>query len=335
MNFPRWFLDRGIKVFPIKHRDKVPACASWDDHEATIEEIKSWTNYGVNLGSGFLGVLDTDEPEIERWAAAHAPPTPFTVKTARGLHRYYRLTGAAPHFIHRAGHTIEFRNQGQYVVGPGSVHSTGHVYTASSWSWRITDLPFFPVNDFCWEDRPEGERGSADGQPLVLPPVIKAGERHDLLFKMMRSLQARGVEDVEQLLTILRAENRAKCVPPIDDRELTRYVRRVARYKDRADFIRMDTVEATELAGAMIEQGASVDAAVAAAKAVDPEFDPGGSSPAPNEDKLKREVERLEKQIAKAKADAEAQPAGTLEADLEVIDLDEDNLEIIDVEEIE
>jgi len=300
-NPAKWFLDNGVRVFPIKTRDKVPACASWDDYAATPEEASTWVNYGVCLGS--LGVIDSDSPEVEAWASQHAPSTPFVVGTGRGVHRYYRLIGAAPHFIHRAGHTIEFRNMGQYVVGPGSIHSSGVPYTTARWSWNIKDVPFFPVNDFFWDDRPDGERGSADGQPLILPPIIRAGERHDLLFKLMRSLQARGVDDVDDLLTILRAENHVKCKPPIDDAELTRYIRRVARYKDRPDFTRLELVEAEALAGSLLDQGVSVEAAVEAAKALDPSFDPSGAAPVP--DKLVQEIAYLEAKIAKAKADSE------------------------------
>lgn len=334
----RWFLDNGVRVFPIKARDKVPACASWDDYRATVQELDAWSNYGAALGVGAsLGVVDSDSPEIENWVAANVPPTSFMVDTARGVHRYYRLIGAATHFIHRAGHTIEFRNTGQYVVGPGSIHSTGRVYVAREWSWQIQDVPFFPVNDFQWDDRPDGERGYADGEMLVLPTVIKAGERHDLLFKLMRSLQARGVDDVEQLLTILRAENRAKCSPPIDDAELTRYIRRVAKHRDRPGFNRLEILEpeehATAVAGKMIEAGASVDAAIAAAKALDPAFDPSGNTTPQTKAEIEAEIADIERQLALARAGEES--SGEPEQ-LEIVEeLDEASLEVVDVEEIE
>lgn len=340
-----WFLENGIRVFPIKPRDKVPACPSWDDYAATPDDAKMWTNYGVALG--LLGVVDSDSPEVEAWVAAqvaakHLPPTPFTVTTARGIHRYYRLGGAAPHFIHRAGHTIEFRNFGQYVVGPGSTHSTGALYVPADWSWNIKDVPFFPRDTFQWEDRPEGQRGSADGQALILPEVIRAGERHDLLFKLMRSLQARGMEDIDELLATLRAANREKCQPPIDDAELTKYVRRVARYKDKPNFTRMEMVEAEALAGSLIEMGAGPETAIAAAKAVDPTFDPSGAAPTKTEaQKLAEQVQRLEGKIAYAKAHVNDPPipitTPLLDDDdgLETVEFDESNLEVIDAEEIE
>lgn len=337
-----WFLENGIRIFPIKPRDKVPACPSWDDFVATAEDASTWANYGVALG--LLGVVDSDSPEVEAWVAAQIatkqlPLTPFTVTTARGIHRYYKLYGAAPHFIHRAGHTIEFRNFGQYVVGPGSIHATGVVYTASDWSWKINEVPFFPREDFKWEDRPEGQRGSADGQALVLPDVIRAGERHDLIFKLMRSLQARGMEDIDELLSTLRAANKEKCSPPIDDAELTKYIRRVAKYKDKPHFTRMEMVEAEALAGSLIEMGAGTQTAIAAAKAIDPDFDPSGEAPKKSaKQKLEAEVQRLEGKIAYAKAhanDPEKATEALDEDELEVVEFDEADLEIIDAEEIE
>lgn len=276
MNPRLWFYDQGIHIFPIDRRDKSPAIlagTSQFDYRCTRWEAERIGDYGVPLG--MLAVADSDSPDAEAWVKAHLPDTPFEVTTARGVHRYYRIVGTPPKFFHRAGLTIEFRNHGQYVVGPGSVHATGVTYTASVWSWNILDLPIFP-SDFEFDDRPQSERGSTDGgAPLVLPPVIKAGERHDLMFKLMRSLQARGVTDLAVLLKVLHVENQAKCSPPIDRKELERYIGRVARYRDRPGFER-DAQEAGPLAGGMLDVGMSVEAAIVLVKALDPGFDPGG-----------------------------------------------------------
>ena len=144
-------LDQGIGVFPIVTPGKTPACSSWDDYVCTRNQAARFGNYGVRLG--VLAVADSDSSASKAWVAANLPPTPFMVNAARGRHRYYRLEAATPKFIHRDGHAIEFRNQGQYVVGPGSVHKLGMTYTASDWSWDWNDIPIFPA-DFVWDDRP-------------------------------------------------------------------------------------------------------------------------------------------------------------------------------------
>lgn len=262
-----WFFDHNIRIFPIKYKDKEPACKSWDDYSCTREYASTFSNYGVALG--LLGVADSDMPEAESWNALHLIDTPFKVTTGRGRHRYYRLVHDVPHFIHRDGHTIEFRHKGQYVVGPGSTHSSGAIYTADNWSWDISDIPFFPT-DFLWDDRAPELRGSADGNPLVLPPSIYAGERHDLMFKLMRSLQARGVVDLAVLLKVLHAENKIKCHPPISEDELTRYITRVSAYHDVQGFVRHEQDDIT-IAGGMLDVGLSVETATLLADSETPD----------------------------------------------------------------
>lgn len=269
-----WFYDNGIRVFPVKDRDKTPACKSWDDYvPADRSVVKRFTNYGVPLS--VLGVADSDSVEAEHWAQAHLPRTPFMVATARGVHRYYRIISDHPHFFHRDGLTIEFRHgRGQYVIGPGSIHATGARYTPTDWSWDIGDLPVFPP-DFLFDDRPGHARGSLSGEPLKMSEQVFAGERHDVLFRLLRSLQARGVPD-DAAIAACQAENLAKCQPPIDSHELDQYLRRVSRYGNRADFERIALKTADDgllLFGKLTEAGVSVAAALIAARSVAPDFD--------------------------------------------------------------
>lgn len=272
MTAATWFYGLGIHVFPTSSKvPVVPKGTSQFDYRCTQEQAARFKEYGVPLGS--LAVADSDDAVSEVWVAAHLPDTPFKVTTARGRHRYYRLVSDAPHFIHRDGHTIEFRHRGQYVVGPGSIRPDGVVYTSEAWSWDINDLPIFPVADFAWDDRPLAQRGSADGSPFVMPPVVKAGERHDMMFKFMRSLQARGVSELPWLLKAIHAENLLKCQPPIAHDELERYISRVWKYPDRPNFERAVQDEWT-LAGGLFNAGVSVETAFDATKAVHPDFDP-------------------------------------------------------------
>ena len=265
-----WFYDHGIGVFPVRTPGKEPACSSWDDYRCARAQAARFGNYGVRLGR--LGVADSDTPGAEAWVARNLPSTPLIVETARGRHRYYRLDGPAPKFIHRDGHTIEFRNQGQYVVGPGSVHPTGVIYTASDWSWQWDDLPLFPTG-FVFDDRPVFSRGSAgEGAPFTLPPKVFAGERHDMLWRLLRSIQARGV-DVNIALAACHAENHARCQPPVDPTALDAYLRRVAKRPDREEFVRARQT-GWELAAGLLETGLSVEAVLAVVKAVSPDFDP-------------------------------------------------------------
>jgi hypothetical protein len=272
-----WFFDHGIHVFPVAGKEPaVPRGTSQFDYRCSRAEAARMRDYGVPLG--LFAVADSDSPETEAWVAAHLPETPFKVTTGRGRHRYYRLVVDAPHFIHRGGHTIEFRHRGQYVVGPGSVHASGAVYTADDWSWNIRDVPFFPVTDFLFDDRSPEARGSADGEPLVLPEAVSAGERHETLHKIMRSLVAHGVP-LDGALKTCYAENRAKCRPPLpEDNTLDAFLRRAYHQKDRADFVRSPKTEGWLLAGSLLETGLSIDAILVAVRSIDPAFDPETSA---------------------------------------------------------
>lgn len=276
-----WFHDHDIGVFPIVTPGKTPACASWDDFRCSREQAGRFRNYGVRLGG--LAVADSDKPETNVWAEANLPDTPFKVRTARGVHRYYRLHNPLPKFIHRDGHTIEFRNEGQYVVGPGSVHAgdskagipPGTIYTPDDWSWRWDDLQYFPPN-FPWDDRPPTARGSGDG--CVVPEALFESERHYGLYRIIRSLVARGVP-LDGALAACHIENRAKCRPPLANRnELDGYLRRAYHQSDTAGFIRTSAT-AWELFGGLCEIGLSTDAVMAACRSVDPTFDPNESPP--------------------------------------------------------
>lgn len=215
--FAQWFVDQGVGVFPIKEGSKEPACKSWDDFVCTREQAGRLKNYGVRL-STTLGVIDTDEPEAEGWVVTHIPWTPFRVQTARGTHRYYRLLRNTPKFIHRDGFTIEFRNVGQYVVGPGSVNATGVIYTPTKWSWDMSDVPIFP--EFVFDDRPgatpEGGHVPAGGLAFEFPETVFAGERHDALYKLLRSWKALG-NDKESGFELIKLANANRCRPPLSE----------------------------------------------------------------------------------------------------------------------
>jgi len=274
VNAVLWFLDQRVRVFPIRQGSKEPACKSWDDFECTREEAAAFTNYGVALGPVGYGVCDTDTPESEEWAAAHLPHTPFKVRTARGVHRYYRLLNPAPKFIHRDELTIEFRNAGQYVLGPGSLHPSGAVYVADDWSWRLQEVPIFSVEAFEWDDRPYHTRGSAVGSTdgYKTPDEIKAGQRHDEMYRMCRALKIRGVP-VEGATQACIIENQIRCKPPLPQRAIQKHLHRVYHQPNRSGWIGYK-MDAWGMFNTLAESGFSRDALVAAAQSMDPSFDP-------------------------------------------------------------
>ncbi len=235
-----WLFDQGVQVFPLKPRSKEPACY-WQDFRPTRADVARFINYGVPLGlvkdGQGLAVIDTDTTESEAWAVDHVPPTPFMVTTGRGLHRYYRIVRPVPKFIHRDGHTIECRNQGQYVVGPGSYHPSGSVYQSVDWSWRWHELPFLTMDTFNFEDGSCGYRsdGGTLDEPYSFPDGVAAGERHHELFKFLRSLKASSNDNPKELVfQFVKMANRKFCRPPVrEDYTFERWLERAWNNPDR------------------------------------------------------------------------------------------------------
>ena len=108
-------------------------------------------NIGIACKQSCLLVVDEDRPgAFAAFAASigqEVEPT-FAVDTAKGRHWYYRQGEGAPLGNSRgrlAGHGVDIRGGGDgnggYVVGPGSVHATGVVYTPTDPSVPILPVP--------------------------------------------------------------------------------------------------------------------------------------------------------------------------------------------------
>jgi hypothetical protein len=238
-----WFVDQGVQTFPIVDRGKEPL-VKWREYRCSRDTAAGFGNYGVALTSWF-GVVDTDSDESEAFVKAHVIDTPFKVMTARGIHRYFRLARPTPKFIRRQGIAIEFRNEGQYVVGPGSVHPSGSVYTPAAWSWNIEDIPIFPV-DFVFDDGSCGVRSDGPGaneELYAFPPEVTAGERHHELFKLLRSLKALG-NDIDSAWWCVQQANENFCKPPLPASGLRRWFDRGWANPDRP----LDTYKDVKLA---------------------------------------------------------------------------------------
>jgi hypothetical protein len=150
------YAARGLRVFPLRPRDKRPANANGCTGATTEpDQLRAlWHDHACNIGiaagvdSGVL-VLDIDGPDGRRtltaWQAVFGalPPTP-TVETASGLHMYFRHPGEQcpiRNSARKAGDGIDVRTDGGYVVAPPSVHPDGPVYAWAA-GRSIDDLAF-------------------------------------------------------------------------------------------------------------------------------------------------------------------------------------------------
>jgi hypothetical protein len=153
-------VQRGFAVFPLQFRTKEPLPKSKGFYDATTDERlvrRLWSgqvhNVGVRTGIPiddlFLGVLDIDSPEaaslLASLEAKHGKlPETFTVRTARGEHRYLR----SPDLKSRTGFLpgLDFKCRTAYVVGPNSFHPSKAVYTCVDWDAPVAEAPAWLVD---------------------------------------------------------------------------------------------------------------------------------------------------------------------------------------------
>jgi hypothetical protein len=126
--------------------------------------FRGWSrNVGGEMGLSGLLVIDEDQPDaFAKYAADHGgqmPPT-FTVKTTNGRHYYFQdsVGGQLGNTEGALGaYGINVRSGNAYIVGPGSVHATGAVYTVEA------ALPVAPLPDWVVE----AIRGKPRQEPIT------------------------------------------------------------------------------------------------------------------------------------------------------------------------
>jgi len=155
------FLAVGIAIIPLLHRNKLPNISiiggTWEQFtnqlptntEYLLWFSTDWRNYGVICGWENLVVIDFDNIEyFNIWQLWHETQGTqyascgFRVRTRQGMHVYLRTETPATNDkrVSKSG-GIDVQAQGKYVVGPGCVHPSGHIYAP------IGDFTFPVVKD--------------------------------------------------------------------------------------------------------------------------------------------------------------------------------------------
>ncbi len=173
--------ELGFSVIPIPRGQKAPA-QSWADYQTkkpSADEIDCWASADLNVGvvTGRLsniGVLDVDSDEAQKLVDGLGLPETPTVLTAKGRHYYFRC----PEFEVRnstkiAGVKLDFRGEGGYVIGAGSLHPDGSFYR---WEVSPDDVEFaeLPENliTLLKSDKP---KASAHLTTKAVAPFVEAG----------------------------------------------------------------------------------------------------------------------------------------------------------------
>ncbi|PZM97517.1 MAG: hypothetical protein DIU79_02430 [Actinobacteria bacterium] len=190
-----WLQSLGLHLHPCDHpalprcaglhtttpcdgtRGKHPAgrwtkIATNDPDQLRVLFARGPRNIGVACGPSRLLVVDEDRPgAFAEYAASigEAIPRTLTVTTAKGRHFYFRQPegGELGNATGRlAGRGIDIRGRGGYVIGPGSRHETGVVYTPIDPAAPILPAPAWLIEAL--QTRPETELplSTPQGQPI-------------------------------------------------------------------------------------------------------------------------------------------------------------------------
>lgn len=225
------------KVFPIQYHSKSKqVLASWLNEASTDENlIFQWFentrfNIGVRTGNGLV-VIDVDNKNNKNGLDAiknlmkEFPKTKIVKTPNNGIHIYYRVDRE----IHNKVDLypgIDIRGEHGYVLGAGSGLDNGKYEL-------LTSYPIAQADENVYRFIEKQEQKEEKRNPQILE--IYQGQRNDTLFRLGCSLQRSGLSD-EAIESCLKLENKNRCIPPLEDKEVETIIKSVFKYEKDSSF---------------------------------------------------------------------------------------------------
>jgi hypothetical protein len=181
-------------------------------------------NIGVVTGPSRLIVVDCDTMDVREKAVELFGPTPLRVRSARGVHLYYRAPALQVKSMNLRPHGLEIdvKSGSGLVVVPPSLHRSGVRYAfeeSAGWA-ALPHLPLFPAKALA--------RFKKSREPAApTHDTIPEGER---TVTINRHLCAR-VGEFSSEADVVRAAAalNARCSPPLPETEYLRIAAKVWR----------------------------------------------------------------------------------------------------------
>jgi hypothetical protein len=240
LSFALAYAAKGMPVFPLAEGTKVPTkdSHSFKDASTKAAVVRAlWEPHpGANIGlatgapSGLI-IIDEDPRNGGDVSGLHLPPT-LTVDSASGGHHYYfKHPGEGyrvPSSASKLGPGIDVKGDGGYAVLPPSRRRNGGQYTWVDVTVPVADLPphLWPV--LVVKDDPAAHNG-AHPTPVEDGAPIPEGQRDTMLASLAGSMRRRGMGE-GAIKAALLAENAARCVPPLPERDVAKIAKSVGRY---------------------------------------------------------------------------------------------------------
>lgn len=238
------YARKNIPVFPLAPQTKIPLKDSKGVDDATTDEeqIRSWwkkypnANIGAACGHKF-DVLDVDKGGAQEFEK-HDDKRKVTCATRTvkgGTHIFY-----APSLVPlkngvRCLPGLDVRTKGGYVVMPPSFVYDEKENIEAHYKWRegmalngqaLPEVPMWVVKAF---------KQGAKQEASKLPDRIHEGEgRQSSLFSLGCSLRRKGCGETE-IRSAIDAVNQARCIPPLDQKEIDHTVKNCLKYQPEAN----------------------------------------------------------------------------------------------------
>ena len=269
--YARWYARRGILVFPChtiedgrctcgkachspgKHPIGTLVPHGVHDATADIGMIDQWwamypdANVGIATGraSGIVVIdIDPDHGGEDSWANLEArfgaTDDTWWVETGSGGYHIYFAAGEAEtrNSAGMVGPGIDVRGDGGYVIAPPSLHVSGGQYRWSDHlNHKTIDQPA-PMPEWLDTRVHHGRRGGGNHNANPLPEKISEGARNAWMASIAGTMRRRGMSR-QAVEAALKVENKLRCAPPLEEREIERIAASIDRYPAAVGGVRL------------------------------------------------------------------------------------------------
>lgn len=240
-----WYASKlDLRVLPCSGKAPITTHGVYDASTDTTQIAKWWGsgrdyNVGIATGNGIV-VLDVDIDhaagkygdetlaDLERQHGA-LPDTWQVLTGGGGVHYYFRCDDPALTGSVGFAPGLDYRGNGCLVIAPPSIHPNGKAYEWEA-SSTPSNVPLAPLPDWLHRLMLDGKKTSTHAKQKDVPDKIKNGERNDTLFRMASSLRAKGLT-VDEITAAIVTANRARCEPPLSEKEVEAICKSAGRYE--------------------------------------------------------------------------------------------------------
>ncbi len=243
------YYDEGLDVVPLLRKTKKPpgffkGWAHFKETRPKREEVETWfknrDDMTVALVCGQFIVVDADTPEAMGWVEENIPPSPYKVRTGKGMHYYYNNPQNYTTFAtKRLNDTpierhIDIRGEGGLIIAPYNLHANGQVYEPivnNNWDlWGFEDLPDFTEKEWIQITGNKKSNGQSNVAPFSLDGVNE-GSRNDQAARLAGYLISKNL-NLDFAKFFMESWN-VQNTPPLPRHEIISVVDNVKRTHDR------------------------------------------------------------------------------------------------------